>query len=633
MRRRTHQRWLRLSQELALAGPLALAVWNLTVLLLPVTLPDLPWWSMLLAPLPGLLAWGVALGLPVMLARQSQRANSYRLTWDTSPGWDDARFRQSLRNLIVVGGGIDLVWARDGAGLGCWLLVDDDRVLARLVADILPGGSLEADPYPPAGQGAVVLHWREEPPPPSELCRETGVDGVYYRWLSETDAVTALWGEGATTAARRYARDEADLLLRTGATLLSAPFVGDNPWPGLPPFPPSQAEAGLSSVSRLTLSAPALRVVGRGGVVLGLDGENHAVGFDLPQLEKLRQLRMYGQVAADQSVMLALQAIRAGVAVAFLDGDGTAAGRLQRRLVRELAAGQVLTCDAERPAQSKLRLNPLWLPAVETVWPAILTGSWPVWLRELGVTPAGLGLTSYRHTLVAVILTALLAARRGLALDPAALLETLDAPDYLARAADTGGADLFGVDLWAWWQAEGRYAHNFDVHLRVGHLRERLSRLLSLPEYRMLWRAPYIDPGSVVSARQSLIWRLPDPRRRLRGYVTSQLLALSSQLAARQAGNREAPLLLVLYEIENSEEWAPRLSSFAAARVVLASRRVEQRSLSGQLLFSRLERDDAEWVHATGVLNGIPAADLRRLPDTRLIMRRGQDISTVEISG
>jgi hypothetical protein len=352
----------------------------------------------------------------------------------------------------------------------------------------------------------------------------------------------------------------------------------------------------------------------------------------MPQVENLRQLRMYGQVAAGQSVMLALRAIRAGLPVAFLDGDGAAAGRLQRQLVRELAAGRVLTCDADRPAQSQLRLNPLWLPAAETIWPTILTGGWPVWLRELGVTPAGLGLTAYRHTLVAVILTALLAARRQLALDPTALLETLDAPDFLARAADTGGPELFGTDLWAWWQQEGRYAHNFDVHLRVGHLRERLGRLLELPEYRMLWRAPYIDPSGLISIRQSMIWRLPDPRRRLRGYVTSQLLALSSRLAAMPTAD-ETPLLIVLHEVADCEAWARRLSGFSAARVVLAARRLGDLPLTGQLLFSRLERDDAERVHTAGVLNGIPSADLRRLPDTRLILRRNKDISTIDISG
>ena len=54
--------------------------------------------------------------------------------------------------------------------------------------------------------------------------------------------------------------------------------------------------------------------------------------------------------------------------------------QLSRRLLREMAAGRVLVCDVERPAQSRFRLNPLWLPADAAYWPAILSGPWPEWL-------------------------------------------------------------------------------------------------------------------------------------------------------------------------------------------------------------------------------------------------------------
>lgn len=620
-----------LSQWAALCGLAGVSSWNLAQPGWP-GLPTLPWWGLLLAPLPGLLSWLAALTLPLALARANIRGKSLRLTWHTPPDWNDSRFRQALLNLIRVNSGIDLVWARDGYGLGCWLLIDDDEVLRRLVADVLPGGSLEEDPYPEPGPGVAVLQWRETPPTPAELCQRDGVTGVYFRWLSERGAVTAIWGDRAVEVGQQYARRASDLLTGNGAAVLRPPFTGDNPWPALPPFPPSALDAGLSSVSLLRRTAPALRIIGRAGLRLGLDPDRKPVGFDLPDLNALQAgLRLYGQIAAAFSLELAQQAVQAGLPVAFLDGSGSATGLLTRRLTREAANGRLLSCDVERPAQSRQRLNPLWLPPEQPErWPALLGDIWPAWLRELGVTPAGLGRTAFRHTRMAVMLTGLLAARRGLALDPAALLETLEIPDFLAQAETIGGPEIFGEELWRWWQSEGRHTHNFDVHLRLGHLRERLSSLLALPEYGILWRPPFTDPLQLAEQGLSLVWRLPDPRRRLRGYITSQLLALSALLSAWPACR---PLLIVLYELDNIDAWVERLSRFPAARVVSAARRLGQRPLAGPLLLSKLERVDAERVQAEQAMGDIRATDLRRLPAQRLLLRRGKDIATIEIGG
>lgn len=255
--------------------------------------------------------------------------------------------------------------------------------------------------------------------------------------------------------------------------------------------------------------------------------------------------------------------------------------------------------DVERPAQSQTRLNPLWLPADPAHWPAVLSNLWPAWLREMSVTPAGLGRDAFFHTRLAVSLTGVLAARRNLALDPASLLAALETPDFLAQAGDHGGPEIAGAEVWRWWQAEGRQAHNFDVHLRLGHLRERLTALLALPEYGVLWRPPFSNPEEITRRRPALVWRLADPRRRLRPYITSQLLALGSLLAAWPADG--PPLLVVLHELENVESWVALLRRFPAARLIVATRNVTLPGLPGeQLLLSRLDRESAERLQSAG---------------------------------
>ncbi len=470
------------------------------------------------------------------------------------------------------------------------------------------------------------MHWGQNPPDPAVLCRLAGIEGVYFRRLSDQGATVALWGQAATEVGQRYSAG--DLLHGTGPALLHPLYSGDNPWPEMPGFPPSHGNPGLSSVSYLERTAPALRTNGRGGMVFGRDPERQPVGFSLPGLEGMALLRIHGQAATDITVDLVSQALRIGLPTAFLDGAGVAAARVVRQAIRAVADGQILTCDVERPGQSRFRLNPLHLPPEQPeAWPQILGEVWPGWLRELGVTPAGLGAAAYRHSQMAVMVTALLAARRQVTLDPAILWEALESPDFLA-AAGVGGPEMFGREMWQWWLEEGRPTHNFDVHLRLGHLRERLNALLDLPEYQVLWRKPYLDPAAAFGSGKCLIWRLPDPRRRLRGYITSQVTALASQLAARPTA--AGPVLIVLHELD-VEPWVKRLAAFPAARVVAAARRLAERPLDGGLLLSRLDRADAERVENEAAPAGIRAADLRRLPEGRLVMRRDEHIGTIDV--
>ena len=297
-------------------------------------------------------------------------------------------------------------------GAACWLSIPEGwgDILRRLVGDVFPGGQVEAGEPPAPGQGAVILRWQDEAPALHTLCRLDGVEGARYRWRNEETATVALWGPGAGDVARRFAAS-GDLLDAEGEALRRPPFTGDNPWPGLPSFPPSQANPGLAAVSRLERLAPALRVTGP-TLVIGRDAEDAPVGFALPHLIEMKSLWVIGQAAEKAAVSLAARAVQAGIATFFLDGQGAAASRLSRRLLREAAAGRVLACDVERPAQTRFRLNPFWLPAAAETWPRGLA-AWLDWLRELGVTPAGLGQAAYRHSRVAVVLAALVAAGQG----------------------------------------------------------------------------------------------------------------------------------------------------------------------------------------------------------------------------
>jgi hypothetical protein len=612
------RRWLALAQSLILAGLLGGVIRNAAGLWWGW--PELPWWGAPLLAGPGLLAWGVGAVAPALLAPTGRRGQSFRLTYSTAVDWDDRRLRQALLTLTRLGGNFDLVWANDGTGPACWIRLDDDRVFARIAADLLPGFDLEADPPPDPTGGVVVLQWQTAPPEPEEWCRQPGVAGIYFRWLSETRAVVAVWGEEAVASARHYAARE-DLLPGTGAALLRPRFTGDNPWPALPRFPPSTVSAGLSSTVRLDLTAPVLRLNGTGGLTLGYDPAGQPVGFSLPALGGLERLNIYGREADEVVATLVVQAVRAGVPVALLDGEGKVGARLRRELSREAAADQLLFCDAARAARSRFRLNPFWLPPDRAMWPAVFE-HWSDWLQTLGVTPAGLGLAAYRHTRAAVILTALLATRQGLTLDPPALRGALEAPTYLPTAGERlpEAAEMLGEPLWTWWNRTGRSASGFDAQLRLRQLQERLKALLELAEYRVLWQGPYLDPLAALRSGQSLIWRLPDPRRRLRLYIASQLAALVTALTAWPAGG--GPVLVILHELkpEFFEESAARLSCLPAARVVSAARQPTHRAVTGTLLLSRLDRAGTEWVWERAEnLTGLRAADLRRLAPGHLV--------------
>jgi hypothetical protein len=245
-----------------------------------------------------------------------------------------------------------------------------------------------------------------------------------------------------------------------------------------------------------------------------------------------------------------------------------------------------------------------------------------------------LGQIAYRHTQVAVVLTALVAAQRRLPLDVPGLREALLAPDFLPLVDEAVWTDggLLTDDIWTWWQTDGRRTTSFDTHLRLAHLRDRLGALLELPEYSVLWRAPYLDPLAATSGGQSLFWRLPDSRRRLPPYVSSQLLTLSSLLTVWP--EEQPPLLIFLHELP-VEGWITRLRAFPSARLIVSTDQVVRPRANGikptALLLSRLSGEDAARMEPA--LPGIRAADLRRLPPNRLIFKQGDDICTVDMNG
>lgn len=628
MTRTSHRRLLILAQLLT-AGGLGLAsLWNLAGLVL-----DLPAWGgwVLALPVPGLLLWPVVAVAPrLLMVDRGQAWSSYRLVYDAGPAWADDRARRALLGIITAGAAsLAITWARDGNGLGCWLSIPADYagVLARVVANVFPGGQLEPDAPPQPGQGLVLLHCHTTPPGLIDLGRLAGIDGVYYRWRSRDTATLALWGPGAEAAAGALTQPEA-WLSSEGIALLQPAFVGDNPWPDLPSFPPSEHNPGLVATTRLERLAPALRV-SRPALTIGQDGAGYPVGFDLPVLERLRHLGIAGQAAGAGVIDLAAQAIRAKVPLLLLDGRGSAVARLNRPLFRELAREQVVVCDVERPAQSRFRLNPLWLPAQPQVWPDVFATGWLPWLRELGVTPAGLGQAAFRHTQAAVILTAMAAAGRNLALDVPGLRDALTEPEFLGmldEATLPGASAALGEAGWHWWLAEGRRVPNFEAHVRLGHVRDRLNALLALPAYEMLWQPPYLDPRQ--AGPVSLLWRLPDPRRQLRAYVSSQLLAISTLLAVWPQAQ---PLLIILHELPGFDSWCRRYLAHPAVRLVQAGTRLPEGGLEPEpvtWLLSRLHRDDAGTMAAR--LDGVGAADLRRLPDRRWLLRQGQAVATLE---
>lgn len=630
MNRATQRRLLRFCQLGFGLGLIAAVSWNLVAIFLSLN----AWWPALLLPLPGLLGWlGLSAIHPLSSRLTVERPHTYRLLYNAPDSWSDDRARQALLTLIHSGIGLDIVWAREGEELGCWLAVSGHgAVLERLVRDVFPGGTTEAAPLPAIGAGAAILHWAATPPAPAELCQTDGIDGVYVRRRSTESAIVVIWGPAAEDAARELAHD-GDWRPGQGRTLLAPSSQGDNPWPQLPPFPPSQNQPGLSAISRLARLAPALRVADRPALILGQDAAAQPVGFALPDLEGMELGYLTGQSTEAVVINLVQQAVQAHQPVLLLDGQGVVTTRLARRLLREVAGEQVLLCDVERPGQSRFRLNPLWLPDDPEGRARALATGWLAWLREQGVTAAGLGQAAARHTQIAIVLAALVAAERQMTLDVPGLREALLAPDFLKLVPEGvwSGSDILTADIWQWWRGVGRAASSFDTHLRLAHLRDRLGTLLALPEYSVLWRGPYLEPLAALSSGKSLFWRLPDPRRRLRPYITSQLLALHTILTAWPQD--APPLLVVLHELD-AGSWVERLHAFAKARLVLAADQPASLPTTlrpSSLLVSRLPGDIPAWLQA--LLPDIRYTDLRRLPPHRLVFKQEEELCTLDMKG
>ncbi len=632
MSRATYQRLKLIAKYLITLGLGATILGNLAILVTEFKM----WWLSLLFPIPGLLGWLGLWCIPLWLGRTTAtQCHAYRLLYSTTADWQDDRARQALLTLLKSGIGLDIIWAKDGADIACWLSVTDyGDVLKQLVQDIFPNGTMEETEPPEIGQGVVILHWIPELgdlPTPAEICQKEGVTGICFRWCSETTATIALWGPAALEVAQQLAKSD-DIVSGQGQMLLTPQFSGDNPWPMLPPFPPSTAYPGLSAISLLERVAPSLRVKPEAtALVIGQDAETQPIGFTWPELMEISLLQVTGQATESVVINLVQQAVQANQPVLLLDGQGMITTRLARRLLREVATEQILICDAERPGQSRFHLNPLWLPPEMTTRDQALSTGWLTWLRDLGVTAAGLGLTAFRHTQVAVILTALMAAERDLRLDIPGLQDALQAPDFLKLVDDKHWAnpELLNAELWEWWGSEGQATTSFDMHLRLTHLRDRLGALLDLPEYSVLWRGPYLDPKTAVTTGQSLFWRLPDPRQRLSAYVASQLLALHTLLITWA---QDQPLLIFWHDLPTGP-WLKPFTSFPHVRLVVSSSQPNPESLlvsPTSLLVSRLVDDVPPWLQHT--LPDIRPTDLKRLPPNRLVFKRDSEICTVDLN-
>ena len=605
MRWSTYRRLLSLAQLAGLAG-LGLGIgWNLAAGYFNLGAG----WIGLMLPLPGFLLWSGLLSVPPLLSRSLPTyPHSYRLRYDAPPGWDDRRARQALRAVMRSGVGIEIIWAKTGDELGCWLRTDAaGDLLPRLIADVFPGGQLTPSP-PPAEQDAVPIYgWPEGINAPIQL-DEQSIDGLRYRWLSPTNASICVWGPAAKAAIEALG----------GVIGESSGFSGDNPWPDLPPFPASADRPGLAALCQVRLVAPLLRTKNAPALVIGRDAETQPVGLELADLDGRSRIEIAGQTGETVVTHLLEQAIQAGRAVLLLDGSGGVVNQLSRRLLREVAGGQVLTCDVERPAQSRFQLNPLWLPGDALAKQGVLTNGWPRWLRDLGVTMAGLGLTAYRQTVVTIFLAALREA-----LDPPTLRDRLTQPDFLA--ANTTPEQLTGLvddNIMEWWVSEQSRVERFDLHFRLAHLRNHLSDLLALPEYSVLWRPPFLDPLAALSSGQSLLLRLTDPKGRLAPYRRSQLLAVTSLLSAWPPDG--PPPLVCLYALPLGR-WVEIFSQQTCAPLLYTSLPGENGFKPTTRLISRLP----EGVSLT--LPGIAPGDLQRLPPDRLVMQRGQAVATVDL--
>jgi hypothetical protein len=303
------------------------------------------------------------------------------------------------------------------------------------------------------------------------------------------------------------------------------------------------------------------------------------------------------------------------------------AGSLSQQVVQQTLKDQVLLCDLDRPAQSRFRLNPLWLsPDPSTRQQA--AEAWWRWLGDFGVTRGGLGPVVYRHTIAAIALTAMVADTKNLILDLPGLRETLEAPDFLRRIDPKSARPFLDEETYQWWLKQGRQTPEFDARLRLGHLRDQLDKLIALPEYHLLWQPPYLDPAAVLAEKISLIWRMTAARGRHAPFLYAQLLALTTLL---QNKTDEDPVLLVFHELPPLH-WAQTLGQFPFVRFVIAGTRLNQNPDLPRpvtLAVSRTGKEDAAVL--SKYLPGVRPADLQRLPTNRFLVRRGRAMTTIDL--
>lgn len=624
MTRRTHRLLIFIAQSAVVIGLGAATLWNILGALTPTIIP-IGWWGLLL-PLPGLLLWIGTLIAPDLLARMTPLPDqAFRLVYTTPDDWHDDTVRAALRNLAQAVGGIGITWARDGDGIGCWVTVPANGadILHRMAQDIFPTGYFEPDNPPLPTTGVAVLGWKDRAPSPPELCRLDGVNGVYIFWQDARRAIVSVWGPRAAFSMWALSA-KTDLLPGTAGDLVRPRFRGQNPYPDFPPFPPSGGNPGLSAVSDFEKTEPALRITPP-GLILGLDPAGKTVGFNTA-LDGVHLAWFIGEYSAVLTADIVRQALSHNLRVFLFDGTGAVITRLIKTAMRELASGRALLCDLDRPAQTKFRLNPLWLPA-ETQWQPGTVRAWQQWLAEIGITPAGLGQVTVQHTIVAVTLIAFAAQERGLLFDPVSLRDTLNTPDILPALRLPEG--ILDPEIRQWWQHTGRHTSNFDAHLRLSHLRDRLTQWLTIPEYRVLWQTPYDNPVALLEQRTALFWRVPDPTGFRRAYINSQLMALTNLLRTLPAG--EPPAAVILHGL-NPGFWGERLHALPGVRLLAADidgKKIPDSIRPQTLVISRLNRSAA--THLSSVLN-IRESDLRRLPAGRLIIKKGKKMGTVDMN-
>ncbi|MCP4996787.1 MAG: hypothetical protein GY934_23885, partial [Gammaproteobacteria bacterium] len=147
----------------------------------------------------------------------------------------------------------------------------------------------------------------------------------------------------------------------------------------------------------------------------------------------------------------------------------------------------------------------------------------------------------------------------------------------------------------------------------------------------VLWQGPYLNPLTAARQGHSLLWRLPDPRNRLAVYITSQLFALTTLLTVWP--KEQAPLLVFLHELDLGHSWIELLQTFPKVRLVVSTEQVVKLWPKSQRLSSLLVSglDDHSAAQIQAELPGIRPADLRRLPKTRLVLRQGSEIGTVDV--